>query len=123
MKALVLSGGAAKGSYQVGALKKWILEDGNDYDVFIGTSIGNLNGGFLAQAHAGELPAWLEKLEKLWLEIDTPDVYRKWCFGELAALWKWSGGPRWDGAGRRHQGQDVRLSILPGVLRAGRGRR
>lgn len=90
MKALVLSGGAAKGSYQVGVLKKWILEDGNDYDVLIGTSIGNLNCGFLAQAPEGELGTWLTKLGAMWMGLDTPDVYRKWFFCELAALWKWS---------------------------------
>lgn len=90
MKALVLSGGAAKGSFQVGALKKWILEDGRDYDVLIGTSIGSLNGGYLAQAPPGELKLWLEKLETLWLGFETDDVYRRWFFCELAALWKWS---------------------------------
>lgn len=90
MKALVLSGGAAKGGYQVGALKKWIVEDENDYDVLIGTSIGNLNSGFLAQAPSGELSTWWGKLEALWRGLDTPDVYRKWFFCELAALWKWS---------------------------------
>lgn len=90
MKALVLSGGAAKGGFQVGALKKWILEDGNDYDVFIGTSIGNLNGGFLAQAPTGELKQWQKKLEELWLGFNDDDVYKKWFFCEAAALWKWS---------------------------------
>lgn len=90
MRALVLSGGAAKGSYQVGALKKWIHEDGRDYDIFVGTSIGSLNGGFLAQAPPGELGAWLTKLEALWLGFGNDDVYRKWFFCELAALWKWS---------------------------------
>jgi NTE family protein len=90
MRALVLSGGAAKGGYQVGVLNKWILKDETDYDIFIGTSIGNLNGGFLAQAPRGELPIWQRKLDNLWRGFKNDDVYRKWFFCELAAVWKWS---------------------------------
>lgn len=92
MKALVLSGGGAKGGYQVGVLKRWVEESADPYEpsIIIGTSIGNLNGGFVAQAPAGEFRHWVAKLEQLWLGIDTPDVYKKWFFCEAAALWKWS---------------------------------
>jgi predicted acylesterase/phospholipase RssA len=38
MRALVLSGGADKGAYQVGALKKWMEEEETEYDIFAGIS-------------------------------------------------------------------------------------
>lgn len=90
MRALVLSGGNGNGSYQVGVLKKWIYEDKLDYDIFLGTSIGALNGGYLAQALEGDLPVWWSALEDLWCDTETSDVYNRWFFGELAALWKTS---------------------------------
>lgn len=88
MKALVLSGGAAKGAYQIGVLRRWILEQGMDYDVFVGTSIGSLNGAYLAQAIKGELATRLFRLGQIWLNLTSDDVYRSWCLGKLAALWK-----------------------------------
>lgn len=48
MKALVLSGGGSKGSYQVGvwkALKKLNIK----YDIITGTSVGALNGALMVQ--------------------------------------------------------------------------
>ena len=48
MKALVLSGGGAKGSYQIGAwkaLKKLHIK----FDIVTGTSIGALNGAMVTQ--------------------------------------------------------------------------
>jgi NTE family protein len=91
MKALVLSGGGSKGRYELGALKKWMLEDGVQYDIITGVSVGALNGAFLAQYKIGQEPtAWLA-LNEMWSKISDPAVYRKWpIFGELAALWKQS---------------------------------
>ena len=48
MRALVLSGGGAKGSYQIGAykaLKKLHI----NFDIVCGTSVGALNAGFIVQ--------------------------------------------------------------------------
>jgi NTE family protein len=88
MRVLCLSGGGAKGAYQVGALNKWILEDGIDYDAFVGTSVGAINSACLAQAPRGELRAAQLRLGALWDNLDNSKVYEKWCMGELAALWK-----------------------------------
>lgn len=88
MRALVLSGGGAKGAYQVGALKKWIVDDGLDYDAFVGTSVGAINGACLAQAAPGALPQGYLWLTELWRDLEDAKVYEKWCMGELAALWK-----------------------------------
>jgi NTE family protein len=88
MRALVLSGGGAKGAYQVGALEKWIEDDGCDYDVFVGTSVGAINSACLVQAPLGKLLDQYLVLRELWETISNDKVYKKWFFGELAALWK-----------------------------------
>lgn len=47
-KALVLGGGGAKGSYQMGAWKAF-CELGMEFDIIVGTSIGALNGALMTQ--------------------------------------------------------------------------
>ena len=47
-KAVVLGGGGSRGSYQVGVWKA-LTELGFDYTVVTGTSVGALNGAFMAQ--------------------------------------------------------------------------
>lgn len=88
MRALVLSGGGAKGAYQVGALEKWIEDDGLDYDIFVGTSVGAINSACLAQAAPGCLKQAYMWMRELWWDLDNSKIYEKWCMGELAALWK-----------------------------------
>ncbi|MGM0401230.1 MAG: patatin-like phospholipase family protein [Chloroflexota bacterium] len=61
-RALVLSGGSIKGAFQAGAVAE-ILEDGFVPDAIYGTSVGSLNGGFMAEragraAVRGEEPDW-----------------------------------------------------------------
>ncbi|MFJ4453085.1 patatin-like phospholipase family protein [Pseudomonas sp. NPDC089392] len=60
---LVLSGGGAKGAYQVGVLKA-LRELGTRIDAVSGASIGALNGGILASAPS--LDVAIERLEQLW---------------------------------------------------------
>ena len=53
MKAIVLSGGGAKGAYQIGvwkALRKLHYQ----YDIVTGTSVGALNGAFFVQGNYKE---------------------------------------------------------------------
>jgi NTE family protein len=89
MRALVLSGGGVKGAYQVGALRKWIHEDGNDYDIFCGTSVGALNSSYLSQFPRGETKAAWEALRGLWGRVNETNVKKRWFpFGLLSALWK-----------------------------------
>ncbi|MFW5981932.1 MAG: patatin-like phospholipase family protein [Halanaerobiaceae bacterium] len=45
---LVLSGGGAKGAYQIGVIKKF-LENNTTFDLIIGSSIGAFNGALLAE--------------------------------------------------------------------------
>lgn len=60
---VVLSGGGAKGAYQVGVLKA-LLELGSNVDMIAGASIGALNGGVLASAP--NLKVGVERLDRLW---------------------------------------------------------
>lgn len=63
---LVLSGGGAKGAYQVGVLKA-LLELGTRIDVVAGASIGALNGAVLCSAPS--LEVGVARLEKLWTAL------------------------------------------------------
>ena len=63
---LVLSGGGAKGAYQVGVVKA-LLEKNVAMDCIAGTSIGALNGSILASAP--DLTVGFERLEKVWQRI------------------------------------------------------
>lgn len=61
-RALVLSGGSILGSFQAGAIAE-VLESGFVPDAIYGTSVGSLNGGFLAERAGrakkeGEDPDW-----------------------------------------------------------------
>jgi len=89
MKALVLSGGGSKGSYQCGALSYLLGEKETRYDMLCGVSVGAINCGFLAQYHHGQEKESIEKLEELWLQLSNNKIYQPWKFwGRLAALWK-----------------------------------
>lgn len=67
MKAIVLSGGGAKGAYQIGALKA-LEKLGIDFDIAVGTSIGSLNAAFIVQNE-------LEKGYDLWKNMDYNYVF------------------------------------------------
>lgn len=67
MYGLVLEGGGAKGSYQIGAYKA-LKELGMDFTAVTGTSIGALNGAMIAQ---GEL----DKAYELWYEMSPSKVF------------------------------------------------
>ena len=66
-RALVLSGGGAKGSYQVGVYKA-IKKLGIKIDIITGTSIGSINGALFVSG--GYL-----KAKKLWVTISTNNLF------------------------------------------------
>ncbi len=66
VKALVLAGGGAKGSYQVGVYKA-LRELGWRPDIITGASVGSLNGILFTLDKADEA-------EQLWLSLDDRDV-------------------------------------------------
>ena len=68
--AYVLSGGGAKGSFQVGVMKQ-LAERGIKPDVIYGTSVGAINA-------AGFAYAGIDGLEQQWLGIVGPKWYMPW---------------------------------------------
>jgi len=78
MKALVLSGGGSRGAFQVGALKRLVVNEGHTYDILCGTSVGALNASFLAQYKKEDQARGVFDLTSLWLGIKQSDVYTNW---------------------------------------------
>lgn len=69
--AFVLGGGGALGACEVGMLKG-LLEHGIRPDLIVGTSIGAVNGAFVA---ADPQPRSSTRLEELWRDMMTTDVF------------------------------------------------
>jgi len=89
MRAVVLSGGGSKGAYQVGVLKKWMAEDGLDYDLVAGISVGALNAAMLCQTPVGDPKAAWDILNATWSQVSNARIKKSWLpFGVLGALWE-----------------------------------
>jgi NTE family protein len=73
-KALVLSGGGARGAYHVGVIAALVelgwMEDGRGPDILAGTSIGAINAAALASGLT------VSQLRAAWLRMHTEDVHR-----------------------------------------------
>lgn len=87
-RALVLSGGGARGAYQVGMLEVLVQKMGLDFHILRGTSVGALNAAFLAQAPTGtqslsHLKTAVGGLTKIWLEDvrGNSSIYDERAFG------------------------------------------
>lgn len=75
--AVVLSGGGAKGAFQVGVLDELIRNRGVSFETAVGTSTGAIQATAVAQDDIG-------MLVKFWEDITGPgDIYRK----KSGALW------------------------------------
>lgn len=78
-EALVLSGGGARGAYQVGVLKaiaEWLPENAPcPFEVLVGTSAGALNAAALA-ARADNFRAGVAVLEEIWANFTVDQVVR-----------------------------------------------
>lgn len=93
--ALVLSGGGARGAYQVGVLRG-LVDEGflgrghSDIDVFVGSSAGAINTASLA-AHADEIETGITRLEHVWRGIKPSQVYRTdvASLGRIGLRWAW----------------------------------
>ena len=62
MKAIVLSGGGSKGSYQIGAWKA-LRKLKINYDIVTGTSVGALNGALMVQKNILSQEIYGKKLQ------------------------------------------------------------
>ena len=85
IRALVMSGGGAKGAFQAGATETLVRERHMDFQVVAGVSAGALNALILAQ---GKGPAGLgvqvQELRQLWMGIHSDDdIYRKRFLGSI----------------------------------------
>lgn len=96
---VILSGGGARGAYEVGVLSyafgELVRRTGRvpHIDIISGCSVGAINGAFLASA-AHELVRGVERLVDLWYELDFSQVL---SFGlrEIALLHRvWLGGAK-----------------------------
>jgi len=81
MLAVVLSGGGARGAYEAGVLS-YVFgelsrnhEQGPRFDTVCATSVGAVNGTFLA-AVADDPAAGVERMRRLWSELALEDVLR-----------------------------------------------
>jgi NTE family protein len=93
---LVLSGGGARGAYQIGVLKAvslilceagWAAER-NPYDIICGTSAGAINATALA-CHADDFGAGLQLVLKIWENFSVEQVYRADSLGVLRSGARW----------------------------------
>ena len=80
MKALVLSGGGAKGAYQMGVFKA-LKKLHKKYDIVTGTSIGAINGMMYAQNN-------YYKCLELWKTIDFSKIYDDFVVNEPSDIVK-----------------------------------
>lgn len=89
MRALVLSGGGSKGAWQLGVLQRWMGEEGRDYEIMAGVSVGALNIAGLNQTPFGHPKQAIDNVTKMWLtQVETKKIYKRWYpFGRLHSLW------------------------------------
>jgi NTE family protein len=91
MRALVHSGGGAKGAWGAGVIKYLLGDLKAQYDIFCGVSVGAINAAFLAQYKTGDEELAAKEMYELWLKLDTSKIYKRWSpFGRWHALWKQS---------------------------------
>ncbi len=93
---LVLSGGGARGAYQIGVLQavSQLLDEAgwpaskNPYDIICGTSAGALNGTALA-CHADDFGEGLQRLASVWENFAVEQVYRADSLGVMRSGARW----------------------------------
>lgn len=93
---LVLTGGGARAAYQVGVLDgvSTILRDAgfhparNPYDIICGTSAGAINATALA-CHADDFDEGLQKVLRVWEQVNAEQVYRSDSLGVLRSGARW----------------------------------
>jgi NTE family protein len=91
MRALVLGGGGQRGAYEVGVLQKVMRDEGRDYEIMAGVSVGALNVAYLSQARMGQAKASWESLHAMWKGIKgNGSIFKKWSMWPFSVIWKHS---------------------------------
>lgn len=88
--ALILPGGGARASYQVGVLKaisELIPERDNPFPILCGTSAGAINAVALASREEN-FSRSCQWLEQLWMELQAEHVYRSDWTGITRNVWR-----------------------------------
>jgi NTE family protein len=78
--ALVLAGGGARGAYEAGALSiilPALTARGERPTIYVGTSVGAINGAALASSHHLPVDEQVEVLLSIWRSITRGDVMRR----------------------------------------------
>lgn len=90
--ALVLSGGGARGAYQVGVLKALaeLLPDQqtSPFAILCGSSAGAINASVLA-CHASRFKVGIRRLEYVWANFRSDQIYRADPWGMSANSLRW----------------------------------
>ena len=87
--ALVLSGGAARGAYEIGVLKALLpeLQKYGGVKIICGTSVGSVNACFLASLIHLPVEKILEGLEHYWLTLKREHVFiENWAHAGLRSF-------------------------------------
>ena len=89
--ALVLSGGGARGAYQVGVLRLLAREFPQVIpDILTGVSAGGINAAFLA-ARQAPYPEKVEQLAQMWSDIRIDEVFRVDVRDLISRTLRWGG--------------------------------
>lgn len=96
-----MSGGANKGSFQLGVLQQKMGVEGIDYDIVTGISVGALNAGGLGMTPVGDPKAAIDWLVDFWLrKVDVGSIWRRhFPLGVLHSVWEsslYDSTPLWD---------------------------
>lgn len=123
--AFVMSGGGAKGAFELGALDYLIKDHGRDPQIVVGVSTGTLNAAVLAQGRGPEgLDEQMERLKSIWFGLRTEsDIYRVRLAGALGFLFKadsiYANDPLWrlirrhvDPVRLRESGRTLRFGVV-----------
>lgn len=89
MRALVLSGGAVHGAYQLGALKYLVNDLNLQYDILCGVSVGALNCAFLSLFPKTQEKQAVDNLDSIWQNLNNAKIYKNWFpLSVIEGLWK-----------------------------------
>jgi NTE family protein len=111
MKALVLSGGGARGAYQVGVLKA-VSDLARHYKIkapfkiYTGVSAGAISAGFLASG-ADDFSTTADRLVQLWSGLTSENVFRTDAVSLGKIGLQWMGGLSFGGAGSSTPGKSL----------------
>lgn len=87
--ALVLSGGAARGAYEIGVLKALLpeIQKIGGFKIICGTSVGSINACFLASVIHLPIDKMIEGLEHYWLTLKREHVFvENWAHAGLRSF-------------------------------------